>query len=44
MKNQCNYLTETQFNELLKVLQIFDEFLAEIVGTWKIFQVDFKLK
>ena len=35
MKNQCQHLTRVQRNELLKVLQKFEEFDVTI-GTWKI--------
>ena len=33
METQCKHLTITQRNELLKLLQIFEEFFDETLGT-----------
>ena len=44
MENQCQHLTMTQCNELLKLLQKFEEFFDGTLGTWKTDAVDFKLK
>ena len=44
MKNQCQHLTETQRNELLKLLQIFEELFDVTLVTWKTDPVYFKLK
>ena len=44
MKNQCQHMTETQPNELLKLLQNFEEYFDETLGTRKIDPVDFQLK
>ena len=44
MKNQCQHLTMTQRNELLKLLQKFEEFFDGTLGTWKNYSVDFELK
>ena len=44
MKNQCQHLTMTQRNELLKLLQIFEELLDRTIGTCKTYPVDFELK
>ena len=44
MKNKCQHLTETQRNELLKLIQNFIEVLDGTLGIWKIDPVDFKLK
>ena len=35
MENQCQHLIETQYNEFLKLLQTFEEFLDVTLGTWK---------
>ena len=44
MENQCQHLIMTQLNELLKILQISEEFFDRTLGTWKTDTVDFKLK
>ena len=44
MENRCQYLTMTQRNELLKLLQKPEEFFDGTLGTWKIDPVDFRLK
>ena len=44
MENQCNHLTMTQHNDLLKLLQRFDELFDGTIDTWKTDQVDFKIK
>ena len=44
MENQCQNLTITQRNELLKLLQKFEELFDGTLGTWKTDPVDFKLK
>ena len=44
MKNHCQYFTETQLNELLKLLTKFEDLLGGTLGTWKTNPVDFKLK
>ena len=44
MKNQCQHLTETQRNELLKLVQKSEELLDGTLGTWKTYPVHFKLK
>ena len=43
METQCQHLTMTQRNELLKLLQIFEEFFDETLGTQKNIQY-FELK
>ena len=35
METQCQHLTMTQRNELLKLLQKFEELLNGTIGTWK---------
>ena len=35
MKNQCQNLTMTQRNELLKLIQKFEELFNGTLGTWK---------
>ena len=35
MENQCQHLTVTQRNELLKLLQKFEDFFDGTLGTWK---------
>ena len=35
METQCQHLTMTQRNELLKLLQKFEELFDGILGTWK---------
>ena len=44
MENQYQYLTRTQRNEFLKLLQKFEECFDGTIGTWKADPVDFKLK
>ena len=44
MENQCQHLTMTQHNELLKWIQKLEELFNETLGTRKTDQVDFKLK
>ena len=44
MKNKSQILTGTQHNELLKLLQKFEELFDGTLGTWKIYSFDFKLK
>ena len=41
MENQCQYLTTTQRNEVMKLLQKSEELLDGTIGTWKIDPVDF---
>ena len=44
MENQCQHLTTTQHNALLKLLHIFEELFDGTLGTWKRDPVNFKLK
>ena len=44
MENQSQHLTMTQRNELLKLLQIFEELLDGKLGTWKTDSVYYKIK
>ena len=44
MENQCQHLTVTQRNELLKLLQKFEELFDGTLGKWKTYPVDFGLK
>ena len=44
MKTQCQHLTMTQRNELLQLLQIFEELFDVTLGTWKTDPVNFGLK
>ena len=44
MKNPCQRWTETQINDVLKLLQEFIELFNRTLGTWKIEQLDFELK
>ena len=44
METQCQHLTMTQRNELLKLLQIFKELFNGTLFTWKTDPVDFELK
>ena len=43
-ENQCQHLTMTQWNELLKLLQTFEGFFDVTLVTWKTDPVDFELK
>ena len=43
MKTQCQHLTESQHNELLKFLQIFEELFDGTLGTCKTSPLDFEL-
>ena len=44
METQCQHITTTQHNELLKLLQILEELFDGTLGPWKIDPVDFELK
>ena len=44
MENQCQHLTMPQRNELLKLLQKFEEFFYGTLGTWKTDPVGLELK
>ena len=44
MKNQYQHLTQTQRNELLKILQKIELLLYGTLVTWKTDPVDFELK
>ena len=44
METQCQHLTMTQRNELLKLLQKFEELFCVTLGTWKKYALDFELK
>ena len=44
VESQCQHLTMTQRNELLKLLKRFKEFFDGILGPWKTCPVDFYLK
>ena len=44
MENQCQHLTMTQRNELLKLLQKFVELFNVSLGIWKTDPLDFELK
>ena len=44
MKNKFQNLIEIQRNELLKLLQNFEELFDGTLGTWKTYTVEFKLK
>ena len=44
MENWCQHLTIIQRNELLKLLQEFQELLDGKLGTWKTDSVDLELK
>ena len=44
METQCQYLTMTQRNEILKLMQKFEELFDGTLGTWKTDPVDFNLK
>ena len=42
MENRCQNLTMTQRNELIKLLQKFEEFFDGTLGTWKTDPVEFE--
>ena len=44
MENQCQHLTTTQRNKLLRLLQIFEELFNGTLGNWKTDPVDFELQ
>ena len=44
MERRCQYLTEVQHNELLKLLQKNEELSDGTLGTWKLYPVYFKFK
>ena len=44
METQCQHLTMTQRNELLKLLQIFERLLNGTLGNWKTDPVEFEIK
>ena len=44
MENQCQHLTTTQRNELLKLLQKFEKFFDGTLGTWEKYPLEFELK
>ena len=44
METQCQHLTMTQRNELLQLLQIFEELFDKTLGAWKTDPVYFDLK
>ena len=44
METQCQHLTMTQHNDLLKLLQKLEELFDGTLGTWKTDPVDFELK
>ena len=44
MENQCQHLTMTQRNDLLKLLYEFAGLFGGTLGTWKIDPLDFELK
>ena len=44
MKNLCRYLTMTQRNNLLKLLQKLEEFFGGTLGPCKTDPVEFELK
>ena len=39
METKCQHLTMTQRDELLNLLQIFEELSDKTIGTWKIYPV-----
>ena len=43
-ETQCQHLIMTQRNDLLKLLQKFEELFDGTLGTWKIDPLDFELK
>ena len=44
MENQCQHLTEVKYNELLKLLQNFEELFDVTLETKKLDPIDLKLK
>ena len=44
METQCQHLTMTQRNKLLKLLQRFEELFYGKLVTWKTYTVDLDLK
>ena len=44
MESQCQHLTMTKHNELLKLLHKFEELFNETLGSWKTDPVDLELK
>ena len=44
METKCQHKTITQRNELLKLLQKFEELFNGTLGTWETDPVDFELK
>ena len=44
METQCQHMTITQRNELIKLLQKFEELFDGTLGTRKIYLVDLELK
>ena len=44
MGYQCQHLTETQHNELLKLLQKFEEMSDGTPGAWETYPACFELK
>ena len=42
MENQCQHLTRTQYNELIKLFQKFEDLFNVTLGTWKTDPVDFE--
>ena len=44
MENQCQHLTMTQRNDLLKLLKKFEELFNGTLGTWKTDTVDLELQ
>ena len=44
METKCKHLTMTQHNDLLKLLQKFEELTDGTIGTWRTYPVDLELK
>ena len=44
MENQCQHLTTTQRNKLLRLLQIFEELFNRTRGNWRTDTVYFELQ
>ena len=44
MENKCQHLTMTQRNELLQLLNVFEEFFNRKLGTWTTNRVEFELR